>query len=260
MMSRQTNTESHPAAKATSAPHFVLQSLPRSGGIMLGRMLNRHPQMRCFGEIFSTKTVHLGPHGFGPDAPLNTVARLEYFGGRAFPRKWGFRAHVYHGTPAYDAELFTDFWSALHPTVRVIHLLRENLFHRYVSHRVARLTDQWFVGTGDEASIHHVTLRLSPHEVAENCAEMGPGRRSAERVSTCAHGSLRDQHVDCAQYRKIFVISESTTRSRSSPRRLSCPGRSVTVENDDELKRHFQSSRWAYFVHSRARHCGRMYR
>ena len=86
-------------ANAASAPHFVLQSLPRSGSIMVGRMLDRHPQLRCFGEIFSTKGVHLGPQGF-PDAPLTAVARLDYFAAQAFPRRWGFRAHVYQGMPA----------------------------------------------------------------------------------------------------------------------------------------------------------------
>jgi hypothetical protein len=252
MMSRPTNTESHPAAKATSAPHFVLQSLPRSGGIMLGRMLNQHPQMRCFGEIFSTKPVHLGPHGFGPDAPLNTLARLEYFGGRAYPRKWGFRAHVYHGTPAYDAELFTDFWSALDPTVRVIHLLRENLFHRYVSHRVARLTDQWFVGAADETSIHHVTLRLSPREVAENCDEMehwqAVGRERFPRALTVLYEDLEHDFARSIGTILRYLSVDDAIALEPATVKLS---RSIreTVENYDELKRHFQASRWArYFV------------
>ena len=126
-MPRPTHPAPRPAANETSAPHFVLQSLPRSGSIMLGRMLDAHPQMRCFGEIFSTKPVHLGPHGVAAGAPLHTAARLDYFGAQVFRRRWGFRAHVYHGMPAYDAELFTDFWFALQPTVRVIHLIRENL-------------------------------------------------------------------------------------------------------------------------------------
>jgi len=73
-MSRQTR----PVVKESSPQHFVIQSLPRSGGIMLGRMLDRHPELRCFGEIFSTKPVHLGPNGFA-GAPLNTAARLDYF-------------------------------------------------------------------------------------------------------------------------------------------------------------------------------------
>ena len=61
-------------SEARTAPHFVLQSLPRSGSIMLGRILDQHPELRCFGEIFSTKPVHIGPHGFATGAPRDTAA------------------------------------------------------------------------------------------------------------------------------------------------------------------------------------------
>jgi len=244
-MSRQTN----PVAKETSPPHFVIQSLPRSGGIMLGRMLDRHPELRCFGEIFSTKPVHLGPDGFA-GAPLNTAARLDYFGAQAIPRRWGFRAHVYHGMPAYDAELFTDFWSALRPTVRVVHLVRENLLHRYVSHRHARLTDQWFVRTGEEASIRRVTLRLSPREVAENCEEMEAwqavgGARFPEAL-TVRYEDLEHDPARSVDTVLRYLGVDGAVALEPLTVKLSQPIRE-TVENYDELKRHFQGSRWGRF-------------
>jgi hypothetical protein len=217
---------------------------------MLGRMLDQHPQIRCFGEIFSTKAVHLAQHGLAAGAPLNTAARLDYFGGQAFPRQWGFRAHVYHGMPAYDAELFTDFWSALGPTLRVIHLLRENLFHRYVSHRVARLTDQWFVRTGEEAAIRRVTLQLSPREVAENCEEMESWQTvGAARFPHALTVLYEDLEHDCARsIGKILcylgvddaiALEPATVKLSQSIREM--------VQNYDELKRHFQGSRWGRF-------------
>ncbi len=249
-MPRHTKPAPRPAAHETSAPHFVLQSLPRSGSIMLGRMLNEHPQIRCFGEIFSTKPVHLGPQGFAAGAPLHTAARLAYFGAHAFPRRWGFRAHAYHGMPAYDAELFTDFWSALPPTVRVIHLIRENLFHRYVSHRVARLTDQWFVRTGEDTSIRRVTLRLSPREIAENCEEMESwqavgGARFPQALTVLYedldHDSARSigmilRHIGVDD---AIALEPATVKLSQSTRE--------TVENYDELKCHFQGTRWGRF-------------
>ncbi|MFN8643027.1 MAG: hypothetical protein U0802_15750 [Candidatus Binatia bacterium] len=62
--------------------------------------------------------------------------------------------------------------------MRVIHLVRENLFLRYVSHRVACLTDQWFVRAGGEGAVRHVTVRLSADEVAASCAEMAAWQAS----------------------------------------------------------------------------------
>jgi LPS sulfotransferase NodH len=152
--------------------------------------------------------------------------------------------------PAYDAELFTDFWSALPPTVRVIHLLRANLFDRYVSHRVARLTDQWFVRTGEETSIRRVKVRLSPREVAENCEEMESWQAIGEArfphaltvlYEDLEHDSartigriLRHLGVDDA-----IALEPATVKLSQSIREM--------VENYDELNRHFQGSRWGRF-------------
>jgi hypothetical protein len=248
-MSRQTSPDPRSLAKEPSPPHFVIQSLPRSGGIMLGRMLDRHPQIRCFGEIFSTKPVHLGPDGFA-GAPLNTAARLDYFGTQAFPRQWGFRAHVYHGMPAYDAELFTDFWSALPPTVRVIHLLRENLVHRFVSHRVARLTHQWFVRSGEAASIRRVTLRLSPQEVEENCAEMeswqAVGGSRFPHALTVVYEDLEHDLASSIAAILRYLGVDGAVALEPQTAKLSQPIRE-TVENYAELKRYFQGSRWGRF-------------
>jgi LPS sulfotransferase NodH len=237
------------SAAQTSAPHFVVMSLPRSGSIMLGRMLQQHPQLRCFGEIFSTKPVHLAARAFA-GAPLTAAERLAYFGAQAAPLRWGFRAHVYHGTPAYDAGLFTDFWSALPPAVRVVHLVRENLFHRYVSHRVARLTDQWFVRPGEEASVRRVTLRLSPREVAENCEEMASwqaaGRARFPRALTVRYEDLeRDSARRIGEVLRHLGVDDAIALEPATVR-LFRPIRE-TVENYDELKRYFAGSRWERF-------------
>ena len=235
----------------THAPHFVLQSLPRSGSIMLGRMLDRHPQLRCFGEIFSIKPVHLGPspQGFA-GAPLTIAERLEHFGARAIPRRWGFRAHIYHGTPAYDAELFTGFWSALPAMVRVVHLVRENLFKRFVSHLVARQTDQWFVSTGSGESIRWVTLRLAPREVAENLEEMASwqalGAARFPHALTVRYEDLRrDRARTIASILRHLAVDDAIALEPATVE-LSRPIREA-VENYDELKRYFQGSRWERF-------------
>lgn len=233
----------------TGAPHFVLQSLPRSGSILLGRMLDQHPQLRCFGEIFSTKPVHLAARRFAA-APRSVAARLDWFAAQAGPRRWGFRAHVYHGTPAYDATLFPDFWAVLPPAVRVVHLVRENLFLRYVSHQVARRTDQWFVRPGEEASVRRVTLRLDPREVAADCEEMATwqalGAARFPRALTVHYEELRRDRprTVAAILRHLDVDDTVALEPVTVP--LARPIRE-TVENYDELARHFRGSRWERF-------------
>lgn len=232
-----------------NAPHFVLQSLPRSGSIMLGRMLDQHPELRCFGEIFSTRPVHLAARAFAA-APRDVAGRLDHFGALALPRRWGFRAHAYHGTPAYDPELFTDFWSALGPAVRVITLMRDNLFHRYVSHQVARRTDQWFVRPGAEASVRRVTLRLSPAEVAADCEAMASWQAVAAArfpgaLAVRYEDLVRDPARGLASILRHLGVDDAITLAPATVA-LSRPIRE-TVENYDELERDFRGSRWQRF-------------
>ena len=232
----------------TAAPHFVLQSLPRSGSIMLGRLLDQHPQLRCFGEIFSIKPVHLA-EPIAAGAPRDPAGRLAHFAARAAPRRWGFRAHVYHGTPGYDPDHFGDFWPALGAS-RVIHLLRRNLLHRCVSHRVAHLTDQWFVRTGEEASLRRVTVRLCAREVAEDCETMASWQAVGNARFPAAYRVFyEDMLIDLPGTLRALLshlevdgavgLAPATMRMSRSMRE--------TVENYDELKRHFQGSRWQRF-------------
>jgi LPS sulfotransferase NodH len=216
---------------------------------MLGRMLDQHPQLRCFGEIFSTKPVHIGSPSFAA-APRDITQRLDYFGARAFPRRWGFRAHAYHGTPSYDPELFTDFWAQLRPAPRVVHLRRENLLHRYVSHRVARLTDQWFAENESERSAQHPTLRLSPREVAEDFETMehwqAVGEERFPQACQVLYEELQCERAPTVRRILRHLEVDDTIALEPSTVRLSSPIRE-TVENYDELKRHFLGSRWARF-------------
>ena len=148
-------------------------------------------------------------------------------------------------------ELFTDFWSALRPTVRVIHLLRENLFHRYAPHRVARVTDQWFVAMAEEASIRRETVRLSPQEVAEDCEEMeswqAVGRARFPDALTVRYEDLHltDAAPSIKRILRYLDVDDAVALEPATAK-LSPPIRE-TVENYDELKRHFQGGRWARF-------------
>ena len=119
-------------------------------------------------------------------------------------RQRGFRAHVYHGTPEYDAELFTDFWSELPPRCVSFILLRGNLFTAKC-HTGTRLTAPVVRRERERSfSLAGATVRLSTREVAENCEEMegwqavGRARFRVRLPSSLRRAGtrLRTQHPD----------------------------------------------------------------
>lgn len=130
---------------------FVIISRGRSGTSFLRSMLNDHPQVTTFGEIFRT----YGEIGWDrPDyratkAQLNLiqtdpVSFLEKALFRTYPKETmavGFKLFYYH---AQNSE-WKPVWQYLQdsPEIRVIHLRRENVLATHLSLRRAFMTNKW---------------------------------------------------------------------------------------------------------------------
>lgn len=128
---------------------FVIISHLRSGTHMLRTLLESHPALVCQTEVFNSDDPAL-------PFPLATPGKdiLEQWVYRDFDpaiKSVGFVLQAYHpwGLKAFpgirENPSWGDIWDLLEamPGLRVIHLWRENLLRRHLSHVMARQTGTW---------------------------------------------------------------------------------------------------------------------
>ena len=128
---------------------FVIVSYLRSGTHLLRTALESHPAIVCQTEVFNSDNPRL-PYPL--DTPTDTV--LAHWVYKEFPAKVrcaGFVLQAYHpfalrAFPGIRANpVWEDIWSLLAqmPQLAVVHLRRENLLSRHLSHLQARRSGQW---------------------------------------------------------------------------------------------------------------------
>jgi hypothetical protein len=112
-------------------------------------MLESHPEIVCQTEVFNSDNQNLP---FSLSTPTHEI--LDRFVFRDFPASVtcaGFVLQAYHpwGLKAFpgirENPAWADIWPRLQsmPGLRVIHLQRENLLRRHLSHILARRTGHW---------------------------------------------------------------------------------------------------------------------
>ena len=152
---------------------FVIISRGRSGTSFLRSMLNNHPQVTTFGEIFR-KYGEIGwdrPDYRSSQTQLdliqtNPVSFLEDDLFRTYPKEVaavGFKLFYYHArNPEWE-----NVWQYLQdsPEMRVIHLRRENVLATHLSLRRAFMTNQWNSKSGKTEDAPMITLTY------EDCLE-----------------------------------------------------------------------------------------
>lgn len=119
---------------------FIIVADLRTGSTLLSTSLNRHPQVRCYGEIFH-------PDDF-PDNQLDGYCRQELTAREmiaqalALPgfRAIGFRAMVFLPPPSHPR--WADAWSHLAELddLRVLYLSRRDRLAQYASMLIAEQT------------------------------------------------------------------------------------------------------------------------
>jgi LPS sulfotransferase NodH len=128
---------------------FVIVADLRTGSTLLHSSLDRHPQVRCYGEVLHTDD--LPDNGFpGVDRRVLTGREVVR---RAFAAEVvlaaGFRAMIDHPFPSTPQ--WSDAWDALRETIglRVIVLNRRDRLAQYASMLVAQRTGAWHPSPGE---------------------------------------------------------------------------------------------------------------
>jgi LPS sulfotransferase NodH len=153
---------------------FVIITNQRSGSNMLVSMLNSHPEIMCYGELFRVTPDWMKREGYqGALSVLDEVdpkfkddnyrfSHPEKFVKAVFnldrgPKLCGFKLHL-HQHPEYIARLIKEQeW-------RIVVLQRDNKLAQYSSHKIAKATGQGIAKRGE--LIKRAKVEFIPNEFA----------------------------------------------------------------------------------------------
>lgn len=123
---------------------FVIVADVRTGSTLLSSSLDRHPEVRCRGELFHPddfpdNQVPGGPrHALGAEALIARALRGEP------AAAVGFRAMVFHPDPAAQPQWASAWeWLAARPDLHVIYLRRRDALAQFASLRIAHWTGRF---------------------------------------------------------------------------------------------------------------------
>ncbi len=252
---------------------FITLAQHRTGSNLVQSLLNSHPNVCAYGEIFGGSDKIL----WGADLQLEKAPR----GAIASPEEWvkrrnadpvAFIKQIAFGSPgegsvfhARGFKLFYEHcwegyfrvvweWLESQTDIRIIHLKRINLLRALASRFVAQKTGAYHMNAPGAEAARETRVAIHPREARlffERAAIME--RESDYRFRRhSSHNLYYEDVAHCHQVEmnRVFEFLEvepaevATNMSKQNPR--SFP---EMIENYDELKKAFEDSRWlAYFT------------
>lgn len=255
---------------------FVIISHLRSGTHLLRTLLESHPALVCQSEVFNSDDPALP---FALDTPTRDI--LEQWVYRAFEpaiQSVGFVLHAYHpwGLQAFpgirENPTWANIWELLEttPGLRIIHLRRENLLRRHLSHVMARQTGTWHDWVADRAdSITHLhapaaingttsdrpRVILDPQRLQIDFEEVERLHAAvAQRFAGTRYLALTYEQLchdrDNQSARLLEFLELPRTPLQAGVSRLESRPLAESIQNFDELRTVFRQTRWAGFFES----------
>lgn len=255
---------------------FVVISYLRSGTHLLRTALESHPTIRCQTEVFNSDNPNL-PYSLATptEEVLNTWVYNNINPGTT---RVGFVLQAYHPNalqafPGIRANPhWSDIWDLLNamPELKVIHLRRNNLLKRHLSHMQARSSGQWhnwkaetlnnisLLETPPATHIDRYDVKqhvhsLDPEVLAQDFKEVESWHNFAEKkLENKASIKLSYENLhhnfdeECRKF-LTFLDVDNTVKLQSSVRKLENRSLAKSIENYRELQKHFSDSNWSHF-------------
>jgi LPS sulfotransferase NodH len=239
---------------------FIVLGRSRTGSNFLRGLLNSHPQVVVYGEIFQNKKeIGWALPGFSNSArlmqefhqePVKFVEKRVY---KKFPpntRAVGFKIFYYH---AQDED-WHPVWDYLKQQreVKVLHITRQNMLRTHLSRKLAMATDTW-VDTSGQTS-RPKSVRLDYAECLQDFEQTWNWQQEYPRFFS-EHEFMEIVYEDlAADYRPVMkdvltflgveanldLIKPETFKQAQTPL-------STAIENYQELKEKFSDTQWAPF-------------
>jgi hypothetical protein len=241
---------------------FVILTHGRSGSSLLRSALGQHPQVAIYDELFSEEFKHRDRietqdgwrrYRDGDDAAMfaHTCFRGPY---PQAVRAVGFKLfyNQVRATPG-GFKLWDYLKSNKH--IKIIRLIRRNLFASWVSHEVMHRTRLWNIGTNSNRTVRFP----KPFVIQENVL-----RGYLEEVTKC----IRSANKDFAHHQTMTVEYETglcenfqktingvhqflgLTRAKARPDFIKLATRplSLQVKNYSELVKTLRRSRFSFYI------------
>lgn len=242
----------------SSYTRFIILGRSRVGSNLLRGLLNAHPQVIAYGEVFRDRTASDWDHtGHFQTRRLRRLAReqpvrfLESKLLGRYPRAVqavGFKLFYYHARDGAEAGV----WPYLRERadIRVIHLRRRNLLQTHLSRTRAALTDRWVNTSGQPDA--PVVVSLDYEECVRDFEQTRAWEREADRyfvghpvlpldyedlIASFEQEALRIQHFLQLPPRAMIPSTYQQARQPLS----------ATIANYAALKARFVGTEWAQF-------------
>ncbi|MGE0463951.1 MAG: sulfotransferase [Vicinamibacterales bacterium] len=237
---------------------FVVVGRSRVGSNLLRSLLNAHPHIVAFGEVFRDVNELDWDHtGYFQSSSVRDVVQrepLRFLETRLFGRyprsvrAVGFKLFYYHARDGAQAAIWP--WILERRDIHVIHLKRGNLLETHVSRKRAALTGQWVNTSGrkDEA----VTLTLDYDEVLADFRQTRGWEEESDRAFAghpllqVTYEQLASDYQAEARRLEAFLGVEPHAVQPSTFRQ-STQSLSDTISNYHELKARFTGTPWTGF-------------
>jgi LPS sulfotransferase NodH len=222
---------------------FVVVSRARTGSNLLISLLNSHPQVDARGEMFRRMK------GQSVESTLDQVFRRR-------PRRIaavGFKIFYYHPLDDHHSHV----WDSLRDMddLYVLHLKRHNVLRTVTSRKLAGGTDIWLDKGRGAGAKEKPAVRFSAQGLEEAFeqneaweADCDERFRNHEMMEIFYEDLVSGREVldHIAGFLGVRPHAMSTSLRQQNPEELA-----ALIANFEELRLHFQGSRWATFFDER---------
>ena len=239
---------------------FIILARSRTGSNFLRGLLNAHPQIIVFGEIFQNdQQIGWAYPGHSQSRhnlalfhqqPVNFLDRKVF---RNFPMQTkavGFKIFYYHA----HSSNWQPVWPYLQqqPNLRVIHIKRRNLLKTYLSKKKADLTDVWVHTNGNHQTRKPFSVSLDFDECQDTFSQTRAWENeyseffSNQKILEIYYEDLAQKYAE--EMERVFSFLDveqhpvEPQTHKQSKRSLS-----ETILNYAEIKKQFQGTEWETF-------------
>ncbi len=269
----------------SSVKRFMILGSARTGSNFLLSLLSDHPQIKTYGELFNLDTLPKETLLEALEDPITFLQRRVYKCHGPEIAAVGFKMFYDHlrqdyfqkpidlseAAPQLQEKLtqFSTFiesnyrWETLNQrfmatwefleadrSLAVIHLKRRNLLHTFLSLKMAFKTRQWWsLKSSPRAAL---TMHVAPEECRRYFETLDSTAVEADRafmehpkIEVIYEDLVADQHFILEQIFTFLNVPYKPVTTRMKKQNLVSPRETIT--NYDQLKDHFQHTRWGVF-------------
>jgi len=252
---------------------FVVLTSPRTGSAWLVDTLNDHPAIAAYPELFLPEATGM-PDYASSDVPYfhGFLERVRPFPGRGRRlRLFGYLGSLYAGRAGVGAVGFKLMYGQVHANpgllpyfalrrVRVLHLIRANLFRAVLSYDVAKSTGVFHARRGD--ALPSTILRLDPADLIERLEQREEAvtlaRRWVERyrlpyLEVSYEGMCDRREETLSRILRFLGVEPSEDRLDSAFARINSVPLSELIENLYDVRGVLAGTRFEWMLEAAER-------